>query len=123
MLFTVELDRRYARDGIQDYAVHPGVVGTKPNASAGGEALRLMGLIDVAGQPIIDPVAVRKTPQRGAGAIVIAATSPLLAGICPKDNDIATLDDENKALTADQIPSDPMAHSPSFREPLGGSRS
>ena len=115
VLFTVELDRRYAPDGIRAYAVHPGVVvGTKLNASAGEEALRAMGLIDGSGRPIIDPAAGKKTPQQGASTIVFAATSPLLAGIGGvylKDNDIAPLDDEPKPLTADRIPSDAMSHS------------
>ncbi len=115
VLFTVELDRRYAPDGIRAYAVHPGVVvGTKLNASAGQEALRAMGLIDEAGQPIIDPVRGKKTPQQGASTIVFAATSPLLdgiGGVYLKDNDIAPLDDEPKPLTADRIPSDAMSQS------------
>ena len=114
VLFTVELDHRYAPDGIRAYAVHPGVVvGTKLNASAGEEALRAMGLIDGSGRPIIDPPAGKKTPQQGASTIVFAATSPLLAGIGGvylKDNDIAPLDDELKPLTADRIPSDAMSH-------------
>ncbi len=114
VLFTVELDHRYASRGIRAYAVHPGVVvGTKLNASAGEEALRTMGLIDHDGRPVIDPAVGKKTPQQGAGTIVFAATSPLLAGIGGvylKDNDIAPLDDEAKPLTADQIPSDAMSH-------------
>lgn len=56
MLFAVELDRRWSKDGIRGYAVHPGVVvGTSLNSAAGPEALRAMGLIDEAGRPIIDP--------------------------------------------------------------------
>ena len=114
VLFTVELDRRHASDGIRAYAVHPGVVvGTKLNASAGEAALRAMGLIDEAGRPVIDPAVGKKTPQQGASTIVFAATSPLLAGfggVYLKDNDIAPLDDEPKPLTADQIPSDAMSH-------------
>ena len=115
VLFTVELDHRYASKGIRAYAVHPGVVvGTKLNASAGEEALRAMGLIDQSGRPIIDPSAGKKTPEQGASTIVFAATSPLLAGIGGvylKDNDIAPVDDEQKPLTTDQIPSDAMSHS------------
>ncbi len=114
VLFTVELNHRYASDGIRAYAVHPGVVvGTKLNASAGEAALRAMGLIDEAGHPIIDPAVGKKTPQQGASTIVFAATSPLLAGIGGvylKDNDIAPIDDEPKPLTADHIPSDAMSH-------------
>jgi NAD(P)-dependent dehydrogenase (short-subunit alcohol dehydrogenase family) len=44
VLFAVELDRRWAEDGIRGYAVHPGVVvGTKLNSSGGEDQLRAMG--------------------------------------------------------------------------------
>ncbi|MFH8738329.1 MULTISPECIES: SDR family NAD(P)-dependent oxidoreductase [unclassified Streptomyces] len=115
VLFTVELDRRWAKDGIRGYATHPGVVvGTSLNSSAGQEGLRAMGLIDEAGQPIIDPEAGKKTLQQGAATIVFAATSPLLAdigGVYLKDSDISRLDDEPKPLTADSIPSEVVSHS------------
>lgn len=114
VLFAVELDRRWAKDGIRGYAVHPGVVaGTKLNSSAGEEALRAMGLIDESGQPIIDPEVGKKTSQQGASTIVFAATSPLLAeigGVYLKDNDISPLDDEPKPVTAQSIPSDVASH-------------
>jgi NAD(P)-dependent dehydrogenase (short-subunit alcohol dehydrogenase family) len=110
VLFAVELDRRWAKDGIRGYAVHPGVVvGTSLNGAAGPDALRSMGLIDEAGEPIIDPARGKKTLPQGASTIVFAATSPLLAeigGVYLKDNDISSLDDEPRPLTADSIPSD-----------------
>ena len=115
VLFSVELDRRWAENGIRGYAVHPGVVvGTKLNSSAGEEALRTMGLIDELGQPIIDPAVGKKTPQQGASTIVFAAASPLLAeigGVYLKDNDISPLDDDPKPVTAQSIPSDVVSHS------------
>lgn len=115
VLFAVELDRRWAADGIRGYAVHPGVVvGTKLNGSAGDEALGRMGLIDEAGQPIIDPVVGKKTPRQGASTVVFAATSPLLTGIGGvylKDNDVSALDDEPRQLTADCIPAEAASHS------------
>ncbi len=115
VLFAVELDRRWALEGIRGYAVHPGVVvGTKLNSSAGDEALRRMGLIDGAGQPIIDPAVGKKTPSQGASTIVFAAASPLLAGlggVYLKDNDISPLDDESRQLTADCIPAEVASHS------------
>ncbi len=114
VLFAVELDRRWAADGVRGYAVHPGVVvGTKLNSSAGEEALRRMGLIDEAGQPIIDPPVGKKTPRQGASTVVFAAASPLLAGIGGvylKDNDVAPLDDEPRQLTADCIPAEVASH-------------
>ena len=115
VLFSVGLDRRWADDGIRGYAVHPGVVvGTKLNDGAGPAALREMGLVDESGQPIIDPVAGKKTPQQGASTIVFAATSPLLdgiGGVYLKDNDISEVDDEPRPLTADDVPSEVMSHS------------
>lgn len=110
VLFAVELDRRYARDGIRGYAVHPGVVvGTTLNSSAGPEALRAMSLVDEAGEPIIDPERGKKSIPQGAATIVFAAASPLLAnigGVYLMDNDVAPLDDEQRTLTADSIPAE-----------------
>ena len=115
VLFAVELDRRFADEGIRAYAVHPGVVvGTKLNGSAGADALRTMGLIDGDGNPIIDPEVGTKTPQQGASTSVFAATSPRLAdigGVYLKDNDISRLDDEPRQLTADCIPAEVVSHS------------
>ena len=103
VLFAVELDRRWAPDGIRGYAVHPGVIlGTDlgPSRSEDGHAVtedqrRAMGLIDESGRPIIDPDRGTKTPQQGASTSVFASTSPLLAdigGVYLKDNDISPLD-------------------------------
>ncbi|MBB4294127.1 NAD(P)-dependent dehydrogenase (short-subunit alcohol dehydrogenase family) [Rhizobium leguminosarum] len=115
VLFAVELDRRYAADGIRGYAVHPGVVaGTKLNSAAGDEALRRMGLIDEAGLPIIDPIIGKKTPAQGASTIVFASASPLLdtvSGVYLMDNDIAPLNDEPRSLNDQSIPADAASHS------------
>jgi NAD(P)-dependent dehydrogenase (short-subunit alcohol dehydrogenase family) len=101
VLFAVELDRRWARDGIRGYAAHPGIiVGTNLGNSMPTDQVRAMrratGLVDASGRPIIDPDSGKKTPQQGAATIVFAATSPLLAGIGGvylKDSDISPLDD------------------------------
>lgn len=102
VLFAVELDRRWAGDGIRGYAVHPGVVvGTNLGPSITADALRAMGLIDESGRPIIDPDREMKTPQQGASTSVFGATSPLLAGIGGvylKDNDVSLLDDDPKPI-------------------------
>ena len=115
VLFAVELDRRWAADGVRGYAVHPGVVvGTKLNSSAGDEALKRMGLIDEAGRPIIDPAIGKKTPQQGASTVVFAAAHPLingLGGVYLKDNDISPLNDAQHQLTAAGIPADVASHS------------
>jgi NAD(P)-dependent dehydrogenase (short-subunit alcohol dehydrogenase family) len=112
VLFAVELDRRWAGDGIRGYAAHPGIVlGTNlgPWLAAGeertpwlsGDQLRAMGLIDDSGRPIIDPDRELKTPQQGASTSVFGASSPLLAdigGVYLKDNDISPLDDAPKPI-------------------------
>ncbi|UYM06194.1 SDR family NAD(P)-dependent oxidoreductase [Solicola gregarius] len=115
VLFAVELDRRLASEGVNAYAVHPGiVVGTALNSAAGAEGLRAMGLVDDAGRPIIDPAHGKKTPQQGASTTVFAATSPLLAeigGVYLRDNDISPLDDEPRPMSPDGPPTDAMSHS------------
>jgi NAD(P)-dependent dehydrogenase (short-subunit alcohol dehydrogenase family) len=106
VLFTVELDRLWADDGIRGYAVHPGVVvGTNLSRSVPSDEMRTMNvameLIDASGRPIIDPDREKKTPQQGASTSVFAATSPLLAetgGVYLKDNDISPLDEDPKPI-------------------------
>jgi NAD(P)-dependent dehydrogenase (short-subunit alcohol dehydrogenase family) len=96
-LFAVELDRRWARDGIRGYSLHPGgIVGTNLAPSFSSDDLRAMKVIDDAGRPIIDPDRDMKTPQQGAATSVFAATSPLLAdlgGVYLKDSDIAPFEE------------------------------
>jgi NAD(P)-dependent dehydrogenase (short-subunit alcohol dehydrogenase family) len=103
VLFAVELDRRWAGDGIRGYSLHPGqIVGTGLAPWLGEPELRSMGLVDETGQPIIDPHRDLKTAEQGASTSVFAATSPLLAdlgGVYLKDNDVAVLDDAT--ITAD----------------------
>lgn len=115
VLFTVELDRRWAADGIRGYAAHPGVVAaTAFNSSVGEDAQRAMGLIDESGQPIIDPEHGKKTPQQGASTIVFAATSPLLAeigGVYLNNNDVSQLNDNQPPVTADEVSADVVSHS------------
>jgi NAD(P)-dependent dehydrogenase (short-subunit alcohol dehydrogenase family) len=115
VLFTVELDRRFAKEGIRAFAVHPGVIvdpqtpGTSRFAS-----LRAQGLLDEAGAPIIDPERGKKTVQQGASTIVLAAASPLLddiGGVYLKDNDVSRTDDEPRPLTPDSIPSEVTSRS------------
>jgi NAD(P)-dependent dehydrogenase (short-subunit alcohol dehydrogenase family) len=101
VLFAVELDRRWAEDGIRGYAAHPGIiVGTNLGSSMPADQVRARqlasGLVDESGRPIIDPQSGKKTLQQGAATIVFGATSPLLAdtgGVYLKDNDISPLDD------------------------------
>lgn len=115
VLFSVELDRRYADEGIRAYAVHPGVVvGTALNSSAGTESLKAQGLIDESGMPIIDPENGKKTPQQGASTVVLAATNPLLAeigGVYLLNNDISPIDDEPRQMSAVSPPAEIASHS------------
>jgi NAD(P)-dependent dehydrogenase (short-subunit alcohol dehydrogenase family) len=105
ILFAVELDRRWAGDGIRGYALHPGIVlgtnlGNHDEETMAG--YRAMKLIDDSGRPIIDPEREKKTPEQGASTIVFAATSPLLAdigGVYLKNNDISPLDDDPQPIT------------------------
>ncbi|MEV1333976.1 SDR family NAD(P)-dependent oxidoreductase [Micromonospora costi] len=106
VLFAVELDRRWAADGIRGYAVHPGIilgtalapargVGEQAPVTFSEEELRAQGLIDAEGRPVIDPDRGLKTLAQGASTMVFAATSPQLAGIGGvylKDNDITPVD-------------------------------
>lgn len=115
VLFAVELDRRFADEGIRAYSLHPGVVvGTPLNSGAGPEALRAMGLVDERGVAILDAARGKKSVAQGASTTVFAATSPLLegvGGVYLKDNDVAVLDDEVRDLTADSIPADACSSS------------
>lgn len=115
ILFAVELDRRWAKDGIRGYAVHPGIVpGTKLNSSVGEDQLRATGLMDDNGQPVVDLERGIKNAQQGAATTVFAAASPMLEGIGGvylRDNDVSELDEDpqplagaEKAPPADVVP-------------------
>jgi NAD(P)-dependent dehydrogenase (short-subunit alcohol dehydrogenase family) len=105
VLFAVELDRRWSGDGIRGYALHPGgIVETNLAPWLTIDDKRAMGLLDEAGQPIIDPDRELKTPQQGASTTVWGATSPLLAdigGVYLKNNDIAPIDESLAEFSAD----------------------
>jgi NAD(P)-dependent dehydrogenase (short-subunit alcohol dehydrogenase family) len=110
VLFTVELDRRFADQGIRAFAAHPGVIiGPGPHDPARVASYRAQGLVDEHGTTVIDPEGGKKTVEQGAATLVFGAASPLLdgvGGVYLKDNDIAVLDDEQRPLTADSLPSD-----------------
>lgn len=110
VLFTVELDRRHAEDGIRAFAAHPGVViGPGPHAPDRIAAYREQGLVDEHGETVVDPDNGKKTVEQGAATLVLGAASPLLdglGGVYLKDGDVARIDDEVRPLTADSIPAD-----------------
>lgn len=69
VLFAVELDRRWAQDGIRGYAAHPGIiVGTNLGNSMPADQVRAMqqstGLVDESGRPVIDPPTGRRHRSR-----------------------------------------------------------
>ena len=109
-LFTVELDRRFAEDGVRSFAAHPGVIiGPGPHAPGRLDSYRSQGLVDDNGATVIDPGAGKKTVEQGAATLVFGAAGPLLdgiGGVYLKDSDVAVLDDEDRPMTADTIPSD-----------------
>ncbi len=110
VLFTVELDRRYADQGVRAFAAHPGViVGPGPHDPSTLASYREQGLVDDQGVTVIDPEVGKKTVEQGAATLVFGAASPLLDGVGGaylKDSDVAVLDDRALPLTADRIPSD-----------------
>ncbi|MDQ7909384.1 SDR family NAD(P)-dependent oxidoreductase [Phytohabitans sp. ZYX-F-186] len=123
VLFAVELDRRWAADGIRGYAAHPGIVvttGLGPSRTEDGPAvnedqLRAMGLIDETGRPVLDPAREMKTPRQGASTSVFAATSPLLdgiGGVYLKDNEVGPLDTPRAFDfgSGEDVPSDVVPH-------------
>lgn len=105
VLFAVELDRRWADDGIRGYSLHPGgIVGTGLAPSLSDEDLRSMKLVDDAGQPIIDPDRDMKSPQQGAATSGFAATSSLLAdlgGVYLQNSDVAPLEPSDTPISID----------------------
>lgn len=123
VLFTVELDRRWAADGIRAFAVHPGIIITTdlgparaadatPTSSMPEDALRAQGLIDAAGNQVIDPDRGLKTVAQGASTEVFAATSPQLdgiGGVYLKDNDISEIGSELSTTDLDGPPSTEVA--------------
>lgn len=115
VLFTVELDRRWAADGIRAFAAHPGVIATTSfNSSVGAESQRAQGLIDDASRPIVDPENGKKNQEQGAATIVFGATSPLLdglGGVYLLDNDVSRVNDEDLPLTATSVPAEVVSHS------------
>lgn len=104
-LFAVELDRRWAPDGIRGYALHPGsIVGTNLAPSMTQDDLRMSGLVDQTGRPVIDPERDMKSAEQGAATSVFAATSPLLAdigGVYLQNCDIAPFEPSNTPIETD----------------------
>src|SRR5262249_20247115 len=82
VLFAVALDARGRAHGVRGFALHPGgIVATGLGKHMSRDELRASGVIDDAGNPVIDPARNLKTVEQGAATSVWCATSPQLAGM------------------------------------------
>jgi NAD(P)-dependent dehydrogenase (short-subunit alcohol dehydrogenase family) len=104
ILFALELDRRGSSEGVRAFSLHPGSIVTDLGRHLSREDLKAFGVIDEAGEPIIDPSKNMKTPQQGAATSVWCAVSPLLegkGGLYCENCDVSPLLSENaEPLTA-----------------------
>ena len=95
ILFIVELDKRYAKDGIRAFVVHPGgIVETGLAKYISQDELRAASALDDKGRPVIDPSRDLKTPEQGAATTVWCATSAQLeqrGGVYCENADIAPI--------------------------------
>ena len=95
-LFSVELNERAKKFGIQAYAVHPGAIGgTELAREAPLDLFIRMGFVDEKGNLLPEVEASLKTVEQGAATTVWTATSPLLngvGGVYCLDCDIASKD-------------------------------
>ena len=78
VLFAVQLDALGKDAGVRAFALHPGAILTPLQRHMAREELVALGWIDEAGNPV-NPTF--KSPEQGAATQVLAATSPLLAGL------------------------------------------
>jgi NAD(P)-dependent dehydrogenase (short-subunit alcohol dehydrogenase family) len=111
ILFAAKFDKRYARDGIRAFAVHPGgIVETGLVKYISQDELRASGAIDDQGRPVLDPSRDLKTPEQGAATIVWCATSPQLegkGGVYCENVDIATISTKDPSkLTINDLKDD-----------------
>jgi NAD(P)-dependent dehydrogenase (short-subunit alcohol dehydrogenase family) len=74
VLFAVEVDRRYQRDGIRAFAVHPGAI-LETNLARHFDPAELAAVVERAKR-----IGSFKTIEQGAATTIFAATSPLLDG-------------------------------------------
>lgn len=80
-LFAVALDARGEPHGVRAFAVHPGGIATDLIRYMSAQEIDAYGILDEAGQPIIDPERNMKTPEQGAATSVWCATSPQINGL------------------------------------------
>lgn len=91
-LMAVELDRRYADQGIRGYGVHPGGIFTPLQRHLPKEEMVALGWIQESGEPSEVAAKLFKTPAQGATTSLWAATNERLndiGGVYCEDCDIA----------------------------------
>lgn len=100
-LFTVELDRRGRAEGVQAFAVHPGmIIDTGLAKHLDPASLKAAGALAEDGTPVRNAEQQQKTIPQGAATTAWCATSPQLAGyggVYCENSDISPLvspDDE-----------------------------
>jgi NAD(P)-dependent dehydrogenase (short-subunit alcohol dehydrogenase family) len=124
ILFAVALDERAKAHGVRAFSLHPGsIVATGLSKYVAPEILRAVGLLDEAGNPVIDPAKNQKTVEQGAATSVWCATSPRLdgmGGVYCHNCDIAPLVTE--ALAANPIGSMALGVMPHAVDPQAAER-
>ncbi len=124
ILFALALDQRAKAHGVRGFSLHPGsIVGTGLSKHVAVEALRVLGLVDADGNPIIDPARNLKTAEQGAATSIWCATSPQLdgmGGVYCQNCDIAPLVSEE--LAANQIGSMALGVLPHAVDPQAADR-
>jgi NAD(P)-dependent dehydrogenase (short-subunit alcohol dehydrogenase family) len=80
-LFALELDERGQANGVRAFSVHPGRILTGLSRRLSRASLQEAGMMNGAGQPILDPSQNAKSPEQGAATALWAATSPQLNGL------------------------------------------
>lgn len=90
VLFAVEFDRRFGREGVHGYAVHPGAIPTDLNRYLSAEDLAAVDAHTPGGKLL------RKSVAAGAATTVYAASAPELegrGGVYLEDCHVAGVDD------------------------------
>ncbi len=96
-LFALELNRRFADDGVQAFSVHPGGIMTPLQRHLQNEEMQAMGWIDENGEVAEAARDYFKTPEGGCATTLWCATSSALndrGGEYCEDCDIAQLMNE-----------------------------
>ncbi|WP_342423836.1 oxidoreductase [Paenibacillus sp. FSL E2-0178] len=106
ILFALALDKRGRDEGVRAFSVHPGsIAGTGLEEHLSFQELQAAGVIDGAGNPILDPSRNLKTAQQGAATSVWCAVSPQLegmGGVYCENCDIAPLVENAEAVTRNE---------------------